>query len=399
MSTALLTPRLGLNSVADKALKTSARFWFVVVVIGQSLLAFTVASFYGLTAVRGDWQAWNKFMLHGYIAGRSLGNFAVALHVLSAAIVLLAGVIQLIPQVRNRFPAFHRWNGRIYMLTAFTLSLAGLYLHWFGESVGDLSVHLAGSLNALLIMLYAVIALRYAVARDFRTHRRWALRLFLVVSASWFFRVAFFLTLAVFKGPIGFDPKTFSGPFLTFMSFAQYLVPLAILELYLRARDRPGAPRRIAMAAGLVVLTVVMGAGIVAVTMGVWVRQVRAAYDNRKSIDETLSSTITSRGIGAAVQQYHDLKAAVPATYNFDENELNNLGYQLIRDQKFKEAIRVFQLNIEAYPQSSNVYDSLGEAYLDDGNNPLAIANYRKSLQLNPHNRNAVETLQKLGAP
>ena len=399
MSTALLNPRLGVNSVADKALKTSARFWFLVAVIGQLLLAFTVASFYGLTAVRGDWQAWNKFMLHGYIAGRTLGNFAVALHVFSASIVLLAGVIQLVPQVRNRYPAFHRWNGRIYMLTAFTLSLAGLYLHWFGESVGDLSVHVAGSINAVLIILCATMALRYAVARNFRTHRRWALRLFLVVSASWFFRVAFFLTLAVFKGPIGFDPKTFTGPFLTFMSFAQYLAPLAILELYLRAQDRPGATRRIAMAAGLLVLTVVMGAGIVAVTMGVWVRQVRAAYDTRKSIDETLSATIAFRGIDAAVQQYHDLKAAAPATYNFDENELNNLGYQLLRASKLEDAIRIFQLNIEAYPQSSNVYDSLGEAYLDDGNKPQAIVNYQKSLQLNPHNRNAVETLQKFGAP
>jgi len=285
------------------------------------------------------------------------------------------------------------------MLTAVTLSVAGLYMTWFRGSVGDLSVHLASTLGAVLIWLCGGMALRYALARDFRTHRRWALRFFLVVSGSWFFRIGFFLSFLIFKGPIGFDPVTFRGPFLTFMSFAQYLIPLAVLEIYLWAQDRPGALRRMATAGMLFVLTLVMGAGLFAVATAQWVPQVKAAYDPRKSIAETLSATIASSGIDAAAKQYHDLKAAAPATYNFDEDELNNLGYELIRAKKFKEAIRVLQLNVEAYPQSSNVYDSLGEAYMDDGNKPLAIANYQKSLELNPKNRGAVVMLQKLTAP
>jgi hypothetical protein len=56
------------------------------------------------------------------------------------------------------------------------------------------------------------------------------------------------------------------------------------------------------------------------------------------------------------------LKAAQPAAYNFSEDELNTLDYQLIYKKKFKEAIRIHQLNVEAYPQSSNAYDSLAEA-------------------------------------
>jgi len=129
------------------------------------------------------------------------------------------------------------------------------------------------------------------------------------------------------------------------------------------------------------------------------VPQVKAAYDPRKSIAETLSATVASSGIDAAAKQYHDLKAAAPATYNFNEDELNTLGYELIRAHKLKEAIRIFQLNVEAYPQSGNVYDSLGEAYMDDGDKPQAIANYQKSLELNPKNRGAVVMLQKLNAP
>jgi uncharacterized membrane protein len=392
-----MTTRLELNSVADTALKAAARFWFGVAVIGQLVFAFAVASFYGLTALRGDFPGWK--ITNGYIPGVTKGNLAVAMHLISAVIVMLAGAVQLVPPVRNRFPAFHRWNGRVYMLTAVALSLAGLYMQWIRGSVGDLPQHIGSAVNAILIWLCAGMALRYVLARDFKTHRRWALRLFMVVSASWFYRIGLFLSFLIFKGPFGFDPQTFQGPFLTFMSFAQYLFPLAFLEIYLRAQDRPGALRRMAMAGMLFVLTLVMGAGIFAVTMAVWVPDVKAAFDPRKSISQTLSATIATSGIDAAAKQYHDLKATAPATYNFDEGEVNALGYQLIRANKLKEAIRILQLNVEAYPQSSNVYDSLGEAYADDGNKPLAIANYQKSLQLDPKNSGAVKMLQKLSAP
>jgi hypothetical protein len=397
MSTAVMTNRLELSSVADTALKTAARFWFVATVLGQLIFAFTVASFYALTALRGDYHKWN--FTNGYVPGFSMGNTAVVAHVASAVIIMLAGAVQLVPQVRNRFPVFHRWNGRIYMLTALTLSVAGLYMTWFRGSVGDLSVHLGSTLNAILIWLCGGMALRYALARDFRTHRRWALRFFLVVSASWFFRIGFSLSFLIFKGPFGFDPTTFRGPFLTFMSFAQFLIPLAVLEIYLRAQDRPGALRRMATAGLLFVLTLAMGAGLFAVATAQWVPQVKAAFDPRKSIAETLSTTIASSGIDAAANQYHDLKAAGAATYNFDEAELNALGYQLLGSKKVRDAVRILQLNVEAYPQSSNVYDSLGEAYMDDGDKPRAIANYQKSLQLNPKNGGAVKMLQKLNAP
>src|SRR5579864_1949562 len=382
MSTAALTNvvtnRWNLSSVADTALKAATRFWFAVTVIGQLAFAFAVASFYGLTALRGDYHGWK--ITNGFIPGVTQGNLAVAMHLISAVIVMLAGAVQLVPQVRNRFPIFHRWNGRIYMLTAVALSTAGLYIQWFRGSVGDLPQHLGSLVNAILIWLCAGMALRYALARDFKAHRPWALRLFLVVSASYFYRLAFFLTLVVAKGPFGFDPVTFTGPLPTFMSFAQYLLPLAVLEVYLRAQDRPGALRRMTAAALLFVVTLGMGAGLFAVTMAIWVPQVKAGFDPRKSIAETLSATIRSSGLDAAVKQYYDLKAAAPVVYNFDEDELNGLGYRLIRGKKFKEAIRVFQLNVEAYPQSGNVYDSLGEAYMDNGDKAQAIVNYRKSL-------------------
>ena len=200
MSTAVLTNRLELDSVADTALKVASRFWFGVTVIGQFVFAFAVASFYGLTALRGDYHAWK--ITHGYVPGATKGNLAVVIHLATAVAVMLAGAIQLVPPVRNRFPVFHRWNGRMYMLAAVALSVAGLYMTWFRGTVGDNPQHIGSTLNAILIWLCAAMALRYALARDFKSHRRWALRLFLVVSASWFLRIGLFLTLAIFKGPV-----------------------------------------------------------------------------------------------------------------------------------------------------------------------------------------------------
>ena len=401
MSTAVLTNSLPrrwqLSSVASTTLIVAARSWFVVTVVGQLFFAFAIVSFYTLTALRGDYHGWN--FTHGFVPGVTKGNWAVVMHLASAAAIMLAGAAQLVPQVRNRFPVFHHWNGRIYMLAVVTLSAAGLYMTWFRGSVGDLPQHLGSTLNAILMWLFAALALRYALARDFKTHRRWALRLFLAVSGSWFYRIGFFLAIVLNKGPFGFDPTTFTGPFPTFMSFANYLFPLAVLEIYFLAQDRPGAMRRMATAGLLFVLTLGMIAGLFAVTLAIWVPQVKAAFDPRQSIAETLSATIASGGLDAAVQQYHDLKATAPATYNFDEGQLNGLGYRLIRADNFKAAIRILQLNVEAYPKSSNVYDSLGEAYMNDGNKAQAIANYQKSLQLNPRNGGAVKMLQKLGAP
>ena len=97
--------------------------------------------------------------------------------------------------------------------------------------------------------------------------------------------------------------------------------------------------------------------------------------------------------------QYHQLSAAKVSSYNLDEDELNILGYQLVKANKLDQAIRIFQLNVEAYPNSGNTYDSLAEAYMDDGNQPQSIANYKRSLQLNPGNNNAMKMLQKLNAP
>jgi CubicO group peptidase (beta-lactamase class C family) len=117
------------------------------------------------------------------------------------------------------------------------------------------------------------------------------------------------------------------------------------------------------------------------------------------SIVPVLDKTIAEKGIEAGIAQYRDLKAKQSGTYDFAEPELNRLGYQLLRSGKPKEAIEIFKLNVEAYPQGSNAYDSLAEAYMAINERELAIQNYKKSLELNPNNTNAATILKRLEKP
>lgn len=111
------------------------------------------------------------------------------------------------------------------------------------------------------------------------------------------------------------------------------------------------------------------------------------------------SKIIWEQGVGKAREAFEAARKRDPGAVLFQESTLNALGYRFLAKQRVREAIEIFRLNVEAYPQSSNVYDSLGEAYMADGQNELAIKNYQKSVELNPQNTTGVETLKKLKAP
>jgi len=100
------------------------------------------------------------------------------------------------------------------------------------------------------------------------------------------------------------------------------------------------------------------------------------------------------KGTAAALELYDALKSQDAAKVN--EGTLNGLGYRLLYGGKEADAVTVFERNVKEYPQSSNVYDSLGEAYMKVGKKDPAIQNYEKSLQMDPKNKNAVEQLKKL---
>jgi CubicO group peptidase (beta-lactamase class C family) len=115
-----------------------------------------------------------------------------------------------------------------------------------------------------------------------------------------------------------------------------------------------------------------------------------------RDVAETLFDTLMAKDVQTAIKQYRELKATQKDAYDFSEPQLNGLGYRLMQMKRVKDAIEIFKLNVEMFPQGFNTYDSLGEAYMENGDKALAIQNYKKSLELNPKNTNAVEKLKKL---
>ncbi len=109
----------------------------------------------------------------------------------------------------------------------------------------------------------------------------------------------------------------------------------------------------------------------------------------------SVEAVMISQGPEAGLARYRELADRLPpgpAT----ENQLNAMGYRMMRRQQLPAAIAVFRLNVELHPESANVYDSLGEAYMNKGDTELAIENYERSLRLNPENANAAEKLRQL---
>lgn len=256
---------------AARALRIAARSWFVVVASGQLLFATYIAGFYGRVTVAGTPERWNEVMPHGYVAGSLLFNLVLGLHLAFAFVITLGGLLQLIPAIRLARPALHRWTGRAYLVAASIMASGGLAMVWVrGGAAGDVSQHVAISINALIILVCAATAWRNARAKRVDRHRAWALRLFVAVGGVWFFRVGLMAWIVANQGPAGFDPKTFSGPFLTALACAVYMAPVGVLELYLRAQRSRRHGVKAAMAVALGVLTLVTAVGVAAATAFMW---------------------------------------------------------------------------------------------------------------------------------
>jgi cyclase len=131
-----------------------------------------------------------------------------------------------------------------------------------------------------------------------------------------------------------------------------------------------------------------------------WIESI-CTFENNKTnppkppVFDTLISILVKKDTKSTIELYKDLKKNHSNEYSFLEQYLNVLGYTLLAKNQVKDAIELFILNVEEYPASSNVYDSLGEGYMMDGNKELSIKNYQKSLELDPKNDNAKKMIEK----
>ncbi len=270
MSERVLERKIISQTLARQAVGLVTRSWFVVAALGHWIfLAYILVAFFPPIAQHGAEGLRGMHLPAGFREGDFWGNLASVSHILLSAIIIGGGPLQLIPAIRRHFPRLHRWVGRSYLVAAVIGSIAGLYMTWTRGEIGDVISHVGISIDGILILIFAALTIRHAVARRFDQHRRWAMRLFMVASAVWFFRVGL-MAWAMLTGGVGIDWETFTGPFLYVLGFAQYLLPLAMLEWYFYCQRQSTAGVKIAFSLTLSVLTVYMAVGIFAATMGLW---------------------------------------------------------------------------------------------------------------------------------
>ncbi len=116
------------------------------------------------------------------------------------------------------------------------------------------------------------------------------------------------------------------------------------------------------------------------------------------TLEEELGAAYRRSGIAAVLARYRELRERYYGRggYDFGERSLNAFGYELLGEGDHEGAIAVFRLNTSQFPQSGNVWDSLAEGYLTAGKNELAEIYYRKAVEVDPQNDNALKKLREL---
>ncbi len=270
MSDVVVCNKTFAEALPRQAFRISVKLWFSIAAIGHWIfVAYILAVFYPPIAEHGMEGLKGSHLPSGFVEGDTLGNLASIAHVLLAALIIGGGPLQLIPAVRNNYPTFHRWLGRSYLLAAVGSGVGGLYMTWTRSSVGDVINQLGITGDGILIVIFAAFTVYHAIGRRITQHRRWAMRLFMAASGVWFFRVGL-MGWAMLTGGIGIDWDTFTGPFLYFLSFAQYLLPLAMLQWYFYCQQNASPGKLVIFSITLFSLTLFMTLGIFAATMGMW---------------------------------------------------------------------------------------------------------------------------------
>lgn len=247
---------------ALRVLKLSGALWFVIAVIGQAAFAAYILGFYGVSTAQRDFERMDGRVFHGFIDGDLLGNSLFLSHVLLAFIITFGAPFQLIPQIRNRFRTFHRWNGRLFLIVAVVISTGALILVYHRGVIGGAFVATGNTINAVCILVFAAMTLRFALKRRFADHHRWAMRLFIAASGVWFFRLGFGFWAGITGGTMPGSTMDLTGPFDRFLGIGHAIIPLLVLELYLLARDRGSSTARYAMAGGMVAASAATALGI-----------------------------------------------------------------------------------------------------------------------------------------
>ena len=252
-----------------RALRAAAATWYVAAIAGQAAFAGFILAFVVPRLLAGDLPGLNdKQHITGYVPGDAAGNANLIAHLLVGAVMTVSAMLQLLPALRRRWPAVHRWNGRAFMVTAAVATLSGFYLTWVRGSQLNLPSAVSTSVNGALILLTLALAWRAARARDLARHRRHALRAFLLVNGVWFLRLG--IASAAMGLAAAGQRLELDGALFLAIGIGSWAIPLAALELYFVAERSQGDALKWATAALVLVLAVITTAAGAAAWLGMW---------------------------------------------------------------------------------------------------------------------------------
>jgi len=201
--------------------------------ISAGLFGLYILAFYAAAIVDGNMAKWNEALPRLYETHTPTATAGIGVHFAAGGIILALGCIQFVAAIRSRYPAVHRWIGRVYVTAAFLAGIGGLTFIAAKGTIGGTTMNVGFGLYGVLTAAAAVETYRHARARRLDVHRAWAMRLFALAIGSWLYRMeyGFWFLLADGAGHV----KDFSGPFDRFMAFFFYVPNLLVVEALIRA--------------------------------------------------------------------------------------------------------------------------------------------------------------------
>lgn len=218
----------------DKIFQLAIKILVAIVWISATFFGLYILFFYFAALLLNETSLWNKVLPDLFDTSTRTATLGIGLHFAAGGIILILGCIQLIESIRTRYPALHRWLGRLYVLSALLTAIGGLVFIMVKGTIGGTIMDAAFAGYGILMFGAAVQTIRYARAGQYEQHRAWAIRLFALAIGSWLYRMDYGFWF-LFTDGLG-HTSDFHGPFDYFMDFWFYLPNLLVAEIFIGRR-------------------------------------------------------------------------------------------------------------------------------------------------------------------
>ncbi len=202
--------------------------------LSSGIFGLYILAFYFKSLLLGTTARWNEILPGLYDFTTPSATVGIGIHFAAGGLILVLGSIQFIEGLRQRYPALHRWSGRLYILSSLLASVGGLLFILAKGTIGGWVMDLGFAGYGLLMLFAALQTFIKARNRNLEGHRAWAIRLYALAIGSWLYRMDYGFWHAVI-GLAGHGDN-FSGPFDYFMDFWFYLPNLLVAELIIRRK-------------------------------------------------------------------------------------------------------------------------------------------------------------------